>query len=303
MICAVIVTYNRKNLLGKNIEILLNQTKKLDCIIIVDNCSTDGTFDYLSEKGWINSPRFKYIKTKSNIGGAGGFYTGIKYAYENKFNWIVLMDDDGRMANEYTLENLYTSANYLYNQGIGEKKLFVNALVQEGDLLSFKMGNKYTVEEALAVAKNDLIENEANPFNGTMISRELVEAIGLPNKDFFIKGDEVDYKQRTFDVNGFVVTVTNARYIHPRPETYEKIVLGKKVPFFVEAPWKEYYAARNFTYMYKRKGWIKAIAFELIFVKILAILTMKCKKIDTLKMLFKGVKDGWNSELGAVIKP
>lgn len=47
MITAVIVTYNRKELLGQNIEMLLKQTIPFDSIIIVDNCSTDGTFEYL----------------------------------------------------------------------------------------------------------------------------------------------------------------------------------------------------------------------------------------------------------------
>ena len=71
----------------------------------------------------------------------------------------------------------------------------------------------------------------------------------------------------------------------------------------MEAPWKEYYAARNFTYMYKSKGWYKAIVFELIFVKLLTIFSMKCKKVKTIRMLFRGVSDGWKGKLGATIRP
>ena len=170
-------------------------------------------------------------------------------------------------------------------------------------MLSFKIGDAYTVDDALKMAENGLIANAANPFNGTLVSRELVAEIGYPNKEFFIKGDEVDYKQRAFEVEAYVVTVADARYIHPRPETYEREVLGIKVPFFVEAPWKEYYAARNFTHMYKKKGLYKAIAFELVFVKVLAVLSMKCKKIKIINMLFKGVRDGWSGKLGAIVKP
>ena len=165
------------------------------------------------------------------------------------------------------------------------------------------MGTKYTVQQALDASRNGILEGEANPFNGTVISRELVEKIGYPNKLFFIKGDEVDYKQRTLAAGGYIATVVNARYLHPRPEMQEKTVLGIKVPFIVEAPWKEYYTARNFTYMYRAKGWYKAIIFELVFVKILAIFTMKCKKIKTLKMLFKGIRDGWKDNLGMRVKP
>ena len=42
-VATVTVTYNRKDLLIKNIEAILNQTYKTDSIIIVDNHSTDNT--------------------------------------------------------------------------------------------------------------------------------------------------------------------------------------------------------------------------------------------------------------------
>lgn len=302
MLTAVIVTYNRKELLSQNIEMLLKQTMTVDSIIIVDNCSSDGTYEYLKNCGWTTEP-FLYLKTETNIGGAGGFYTGVKAAYEAGADWIVLMDDDGRMADEHTMEILYRAARKLYDENRGERKLFVNALVQKGELLSFKIDHMYTVVEAMMAAKNGLIEGAANPFNGTLISRELVSDIGYPKKEFFIKGDEVDYKQRALDAGAYVGTVTEAKYIHPRPETVEKTVLGVKVPFFVEAPWKEYYAARNFTYMYKLQEWYKGILFELIFVKLLAVISMKCKKMETIKMLFKGVYDGWKGNLGVKVKP
>ena len=300
MLAAVIVTFNRKELLGENIRMLLKQTRPFDKIFVVDNCSTDGTPEYLKDRGWMDDPRFVYVKTHANIGGAGGFYTGTKAAYEAGADYIVLMDDDGRAADEHTFENLLREAERLHAE---DPKLFVNSLVRQGELLSFKMGSKYTVAEALAAAKDGILDGEANPFNGTLVSRELVAEIGYPNPDFFIKGDEVNYKQRSFDAGAKVVTVVDSDYIHPRPETNERTVLGRKVPFFVEAPWKEYYAARNFTYMYKQNGWYKAIAFELIFVKLLAIMTMKCKKTAAVKMLAKGVKDGWQGKLGATVKP
>ena len=300
MLAAVIVTYNRKELLGINIRMLLKQTLAFDRIFIMDNCSTDGTYDYLVGQGWMDREPFVYIKTASNIGGAGGFYTGTKAAFEAGADWIVLMDDDGAAADERTFEILFDAAQKLY---VRNRKLFINTLVQQNELLSFKIDRMYSVAEALAAAKDGLLEGAANPFNGTLLSRELVDAIGYPNPDFFIKGDEVNYKQRAFEAGADVATVVDARYIHPRPDTHERTVLGKRVPFFVEAPWKEYYAARNFTYMYKKKGQYKAIAFELIFVKLLAILSMKCKKWPTVKLLFKGVCDGWKGKLGVTVKP
>lgn len=303
MVSAVIVTYNRKKLLYENIKMLLCQTYKIDKIYVVDNCSTDGTYEFLREQELMNNPNFIYVKTESNIGGAGGFYLGVKRAYEDGADWIVLMDDDGKAEDNHTIEQLMNVAERLYMNNTAEKKIYVNALVLQKDMLSFKMGQYYTVEAACSAAVDGVLEGLASPFNGTLLSKELVEEIGYPNKDFFIKGDEVDYKHRAFDAGAYVCTAVKSRYVHPRPETYERDVLGKKVPFFVEAPWKEYYAARNFTYMYKQKKRYKSIAFELIFVKLLAIMQLKCEKWKTIKMVIRGVCDGWNGNLGATVMP
>ena len=301
MIAAVIVTYNRKELLVENINMLLNQTWPFDRIFIIDNCSSDGTKESLRKKGWLGQELFVYIRTPSNIGGAGGFYTGVKAAYEAGADWIVLMDDDGRAADADTFSTLFTVADHAYRKK--RKMLFLNSLVMQGDFLSFKIGNLYTVSEAKALAKDGLIEGEANPFNGTLISRELVARIGYPNPNFFIKGDEVDYKQRSIDAGAYIATVIDSVYIHPRPETHERKVLGIKVPFLVEVPWKEYYTARNFTYMYKKQKMYKAILFELIFVKFLAVFSIECRKALTIRMILKGVVDGWRGKLGAQVKP
>ena len=43
----VVVTYNRKEELVKNINAVLDQKKPFDCFYIIDNCSTDATYDFL----------------------------------------------------------------------------------------------------------------------------------------------------------------------------------------------------------------------------------------------------------------
>lgn len=303
MLAAVIVTYNRKDELKKNLEMLNKQSIQIDKIIVIDNCSTDGTKEDLIYNGYWELSNFVYYCTKENIGGAGGFYTGIKKAYEQGADWIILMDDDGRPCDEKTFEILVKHAELKKAEGVAGNKFFINSLVVCGNRLTSKIGKMSLIEEVEKVAENGVLVNAAHPFNGTLISRELVDAIGYPNKDFFIKGDEVDYKQRTFEAGGYVATLTESKYYHPYVPTKEKVLLGKLVPVCVEAPWKEYYSARNLTFTYKKRGHYKMIAFELIFVKIYAIFTMPCKKIKTLRFMFKGLYDGWFGKLGPTVRP
>ena len=48
-VAAIVVTYNRKKLLLENIKALLAQTYRNLDILIIDNCSTDGTKDAIQE--------------------------------------------------------------------------------------------------------------------------------------------------------------------------------------------------------------------------------------------------------------
>ena len=74
---AVVVTYNRKDLLTENIQCLLAQKPEVPEIIIIDNHSTDGTKEAVQR--FIDAEQIQYCDTGANLGGAGGFSFGIKY--------------------------------------------------------------------------------------------------------------------------------------------------------------------------------------------------------------------------------
>lgn len=57
----VVVTYNRKEDLLKNIINVLKQEKQFDKFFIIDNCSTDGTYEYLKEHKIFEYKNIKFI--------------------------------------------------------------------------------------------------------------------------------------------------------------------------------------------------------------------------------------------------
>jgi Predicted glycosyltransferases len=117
-VCAVVVTYNRKNLLIECLEALRKQTRPIQGIYLIDNASTDGTPELLLENGYISELppenlkepwekdfivqnlvdgreiKLYYVRMHENTGGAGGFYEGVKRGYEKGYDWLWLMDDD-----------------------------------------------------------------------------------------------------------------------------------------------------------------------------------------------------------------
>ena len=100
------------------------------------------------------------------------------------------------------MENIIKKAEEVY---LTNKLLLLNSLVCGPDeVLSFGLnGGIKTKQIAAEREKDNLIVGTINPFNGTLVSRELVEKIGYPNKEFFIKGDEQDYYYRALKANAF----------------------------------------------------------------------------------------------------
>ena len=87
-VTAVVVTYNRVNLLQRVVKALESQTIELYKIFVVNNGSTDGT------KEWLDSQTNLTVIHQDNVGGSGGFYRGIKEASKEETDWIWCMDDD-----------------------------------------------------------------------------------------------------------------------------------------------------------------------------------------------------------------
>ena len=110
-IAAIVVTYNRLNMLKENIDSLKKQTEQNFDILLIDNNSTDGTKKYIKE---LNDEKIIYINTGKNIGGAGGFYTGVKEAIKRGYEYAWLMDDD-TIPYEDALEELSNKAIFLKN--------------------------------------------------------------------------------------------------------------------------------------------------------------------------------------------
>ena len=86
-VIAVVVTYNRLELLKRNIS-CLRRNRPLDTILVVNNGSTDGTAQWLATQSGL------HVINQENVGGSGGFYTGIREAFLQEADWIWCMDDD-----------------------------------------------------------------------------------------------------------------------------------------------------------------------------------------------------------------
>ena len=104
-VTAVVVSYNRADLLQECLDGIASQTRPVDRVIIVDNASTDGAAEVARNHPLVaaaDSGTAKVVVLPRNVGGAGGFCAGIALAVEDGFvdaqsssrHYVWLMDDD-----------------------------------------------------------------------------------------------------------------------------------------------------------------------------------------------------------------
>lgn len=120
-----IITYNRVHYLKQTIESILNQTYKNFELVVLDNCSTDNTEEYVKS---IKDYRIQYIKHPVNLGGIGN----ISYAFSHcSEKYFAIIHDDDILHSNFLMEeikcleknNLYSVVTCLANNIDGDGKI------------------------------------------------------------------------------------------------------------------------------------------------------------------------------------
>lgn len=279
-VIAIVVTYNRQKLLAECVNALRNQTRRIEKILIVNNGSTDST------ELWLRQQTDLDFVTQKNTGSGGGFNTGIQLAYQQNFDWVWLMDDDG-LPREDALENLL--------EGAEEKICLRNcAVINKEDRKSFvwKTGGYATIGEV----NEEIIQNYAHPFNGTLIHHELIKKVGLPKKELFIWGDETEYYHRIITKYKIpFYTKTNSIHYHPAS------AYSYKNDWDYTNNWKMYFYVRNRYHILKTRfskdpftPLLMYIVFLILFSGLILVF-QKSNKMRKLNFILWPVKDAFSN--------
>jgi rhamnopyranosyl-N-acetylglucosaminyl-diphospho-decaprenol beta-1,3/1,4-galactofuranosyltransferase len=212
-IAAVVVTFNRLELLQRLIP-RLAEAEGLDEILVIDNASSDGTRAWLRGQVETSVVPVHTRHLDENTGGAGGFHHGLAWAVERGADLVWLMDDDG-------LPDADCLARLLERDG--ELDFWGPVVVDQDheDRLVFPIrlpgGTRAvrTMADAASAARDGLIADVVIPFNGVLLTRDLVARIGLPRAEFFLWGDDVEYLWRARRAGARTGTVVGARVRHP----------------------------------------------------------------------------------------
>ncbi|MGB3586084.1 MAG: glycosyltransferase family 2 protein [Tunicatimonas sp.] len=103
-----ITTFNRKEMLNRAVESVLNQTYAHFELIIVDDCSSDGTEDY-ANKLVSKDQRIRYIRHDVNRGLAAARNTAI---FNSRGTYFTFVDDDDSWKPSYLDEFVRLAKGY-----------------------------------------------------------------------------------------------------------------------------------------------------------------------------------------------
>jgi GT2 family glycosyltransferase len=292
-VCAVVVTYNRRDLLRECLVSLQAQTHVPDTILVVNNASTDGTAQMLSAE----FAQLEVLTLAENVGGAGGFHAGMKWAYEQGYDWLWLMDDDGRAAPD-CLEKLLAHA----------RPNSVMVPVQQdssGRLYGINewRNNLFEVTGRIVAGKQPVSGNFTFAFVGPLIARTVVEKVGLPNKDFFIWFDDHEYALRIQSkTDAEIVIIPDAIFFHDfGGKKREVSFLGRRSLRAVQPAWKGYYGVRNHLYTVTRtrhKPQEVAVFFFYEIRRLCGDMVFETDRWRRVRLRLMGIRDGALGRLG-----
>jgi rhamnopyranosyl-N-acetylglucosaminyl-diphospho-decaprenol beta-1,3/1,4-galactofuranosyltransferase len=202
-VVALVVTYNRKELLVECLRALLNQWQRLQKILVIDNASTDGTTELLAETGLLAERLILYRRLPNNLGGAGGFETGMRLAYDElEWDWIWLMDDDS-ICTSNALKELLAASEALAQWRpmlLASRVLFWDGGNEPCNVPRFRFnrpwGQGEPTERVYAAATAGCIPIRNASFVAPLIRRTAVAKHGFPYGGFFLLLDDIEYTGR-----------------------------------------------------------------------------------------------------------
>jgi rhamnopyranosyl-N-acetylglucosaminyl-diphospho-decaprenol beta-1,3/1,4-galactofuranosyltransferase len=239
-VVAALVTHSRRDVLRETLTAVLGQKRAPDGVLVVDNASTDGTAEMLARE----FPAVLAIRLPENVGGAGGYHEAIRASCEEGADWIWLLDDD-TVARPDALAQLLAALEQLDGR---DPPALLASRVEWRDGEPHPM-NRPTVRrrdsQGLAEAvRKGLLPLRATTFVSLLLSREAVDAAGMPLRHFFFQADDIEYTARILRrASGYFVPRSVVEHRTPSKHT----AIGDERRF--------YHHARNTVFMLRGDAW------------------------------------------------
>jgi hypothetical protein len=205
-------------------------------IIVVDNASGDGSAEAIRR----GNPDVAVLETSSNLGYAGGNNFGVRWAFEHGFEAVLVLNNDIRVEPEFLsplLQALYASPK----TGAATPLVIADDHPDEIWALGLTVDHKSAgVRRRLSGNRisslTELTPVEVNAASGSamLVTRDVVDDVGLLDEKYFLYYEEVDWCMRMRRAGYRIMAVPSSVVRHRVSST-----LGADSPII------DYYMLRN----------------------------------------------------------
>ena len=303
-VLAVAVTFNRREMVTRLVRAAASGSVAPDEIVVVDNASDDDTVSALEALAKELTVPLRVVRLDTNTGGAGGFHAGLEDFLAGAADLVWLMDDDGVPA-EDCLERLLPHVADPRVADQGGRDFVGPAVVAEHDptRLCFPIrlpGRSRVVHDladVTAAARDGLIQDVVIPFNGVLLTRDLVQRIGTVREEFFIWGDDVEYLWRARAAGARIATVVEARFAHPATDDLgTPEMFGRTTYNHSPSDLKHYCMCRN--NVANLKQYVGPLGVAAFFVKTVWFYLFTRRDLARLRMSLGAMHDGYYGRWG-----
>lgn len=231
---AFIVTYNRPDILMDTIQMMLDQTRPPDKLLVVDNNDNDITKNRLAKL----YPEVEYLKMSYNSGFAGGGDAGLKKLAAEGYEWILWADDNDPPETEDTFEKLLELGDRSGSE-CGQVGVVGHKLNRRTGLVIRTTNEELEKEEYLEV--DTIGGGQIKIIRGESVLKGIV-----PDKKLFFGFEDLDHdlsQQRA----GYKILVHTGLFMGVRKKfnryNYKRTTLVRKKDESVL--WRDYYSIRN----------------------------------------------------------
>jgi len=239
-VAAVIATRNRVDPLQRCLAALAGQTVHPTAVYVIDNASTDGTAEFLTNVG----SGIQYRYSAHNTGSAGGFKEALEWAYEAGHGWLWVTDDDS-LPQEDALEQLLLCATRSSDiLAAAPKKLTPEGRLWCAEMIYDRKRRVARAPSRELYERNEPFECDWTANTGLLLRREAIALGGFPLADLFAFGEDTEYCLR-LRRHGRLIISPCAVVVHRDPS------LAWPVP--VSLLWRKYYVQRNTIYLSSRR--------------------------------------------------
>ena len=212
----VICNYNKSDFVIKCIRSVLESNWKNFDIYVVDNASTDASVKRIQQ---VYPGCVTLLQNKSNLGGSGGFNTGIRRVLEADYEYLMCLDNDV-LIDADAVEALYTFLQEHPKVGMVGAKVYHAQAPEYIQQFGLEIDFDHFCARTLYA---DVLDTEAIPeivycdtvaACAVMTPVRVIREIGLLPEDNFLYWDDMEWGYRIKLAGYQVAAYAGARVLH-----------------------------------------------------------------------------------------